>query len=271
MVCRRTRIDVARTTNAWVSNNVLQLLAVLLVAYLGLCAALFAFQRSLIYMPQRGATAPGTTALVVPAEGVRVVATVRPHAGPKALIYFGGNAETVTYSLPGLVASHPDHAIYLMNYRGYGGSAGKPSEAALFADALSLFDQVAPAHSHVVTMGSSLGAAVAVYLASRRPVARLVLVTPFDSLQELAASYYPFFPVRWLLQDKFESWRYASQVTVPTLVIAAEHDEIIPRASTELLHARFRGGLARLEVVAGANHNTVASSPQYIALLKGMP
>lgn len=258
----------ARIANRWVSNNVLQFLAVLLVGYLGLCAALFVFQRSLIYFPQHSSAAPGTTTLVVPTEGVRVVATVRPHDGPKALVYFGGNAETVTHSLPGLAAAHPDHAIYLMHYRGYGGSAGKPSEAALFADALALFDQIAPAHSHVVVMGNSLGSGVAVYLASQRPVARLVLVAPYDSLQELAAGLYPFFPVRWLLRDKFESGRYAAQVTVPTLLIAAEHDEIIPRASTELLHLRFRSGLARLHVVTGASHNTVTGSAQYIALLK---
>ena len=247
----------------------LQLLALILVAYLGLCAALFVFQRSLIYFPQRFAPASGTTTLVVPAEGARVVATVWPHDGPKALVYFGGNAETVTHSLPHLVAAHPDHAIYLMNYRGYGGSAGKPSEAALYADALALFDQVASTHSHVVAMGSSLGSGVAVYLASRRPVARLVLVTPFDSLEALAASHYRIFPVRWLLQDKYESWRYAPEVTAPTLVIAAEHDEIIPRASTELLHSRFRSGLARYQVVAGAGHNTVSASPAYVALLRG--
>ena len=98
-----------------------------------------------------------------------------------------------------------------------------------------------------------------------------MLVSPYDSLQDLAARHYPFFPVRWLLQDKYESWRYAPQVTAPTLLIAAEHDEVIPRASSELLHTRFRSGLAAYEVIAGAGHNSVSGSARYIALLKGPP
>lgn len=253
------------------SQSVWQLLSLVVLAYVGLCVALFAFQRSLIYLPQPGVFAQGATTLVVAAEGARVVATVRAHDGPRAVVYFGGNAENVGDSLPGLEAAFAGHAIYLMHYRGYGGSSGRPSEAALFADALALFDQVRAAHSHIVAVGSSLGSGVATYLASQRPVARLVLVTPFDSLQSLAQAHYPFFPVRWLLRDKYESWRYAPQVTAPTLLIAAEHDEIIPRASTERLHARFRSGLARYEVVKGANHNSVAAHARYIALLKGPP
>lgn len=249
----------------------LQLVSLVVLVYLGLCVALFALQRSLIYFPQPGIATPGTTTLVVPAEGARVLATVRPHDGPKAVIYFGGNAENVGYSLPGLEAAFPAHAIVLMHYRGYGGSSGRPSEAALFADALALYDQVGARHAHIEVVGTSLGSGVAVYLASQRPVARLVLVTPYDSLQEIAASHYPFFPVRWLLHDKYESWRYAPRVTAPTLLIAAEHDEVIPRASTERLRTRFRSGQAAYEIVAGASHNSVAGSARYIALLRGPP
>lgn len=249
----------------------LNLIVMVVVGYLGLCALLFFIQRSLIYFPQPVSPASGTATLTLPAGAERVVATVRAHAGPAAVVYFGGNAEDVAHSVPGLAAAFPDHALYLMHYRGYGGSSGKPSQAALFADALALFDKVQAEHPQVVAMGTSLGSGVAVYLASQRPVARLVLVTPYDSLQDLAARHYPFFPVRWLLQDKYESWRYAPQVTAPTLLIAAEHDEVIPRASSELLHTRFRSGLAAYEVIAGAGHNSVSGSARYIALLKGPP
>ena len=107
--------------------------------------------------------------------------------------------------------------------------------------------------------------------ASMRAVQRLVLVTPFDSLQELAALEYPYIPVSWLLQDKFESWRYAGQVTVPTLLVAAERDEIIPRSSTEKLHRSFRTGVASLKVVPGTGHNTISESPEYLPLLRGSP
>jgi len=194
-----------------------------------------------------------------------------PRKGPDAVVYFGGNAEDVNFSLPGLAAAFPKHAIYLMHYRGYGGSTGKPSEDALVADALALLDRVRSEHINVVVIGRSLGSGVAVHLASLRPVARLILVTPYDSLVGLAANQFPLFPVHWLLLDKFESWRYAAQVNVPTLIVAADRDEVIPRTSTEALYARFHSGVATLRVVAGASHNTISESPEYVPLLRGVP
>jgi pimeloyl-ACP methyl ester carboxylesterase len=247
---------------------VFTMLAIAATAYLALCAVLFVFQRSLIYFPQPGSLG-SANAVVLPTPQARVLVSVRPHHGPDAVIYLGGNAEDVSLSLPGLSIAFPGHAIYLLHYRGYGGSSGKPSEDALFADGLALFDKARAEHPNIVIVGRSLGAGVAVHVASLRPAARLVLVTPFDSLQELAARQFPYLPISWLLQDKFESWRYAPQVRAPTLILAAEHDEIIPRASTELLHSRFASGLASLRIVAGTGHNTVSDSPEYIPLLRG--
>jgi len=155
-----------------------------------------------------------------------------------------------------------------MHYRGYGGSSGTPSETALVADALRLFDHVRTQHADIVVIGRSLGSGVAVQLASARPAERLVLVTPYDSLQGLAARQFPYVPVRWLLRDKFASVAYAAKITAPTLLIAAEYDEVIPRSSTEALHARFAAGVATLHVVSGTGHNTISSSPEYTSLLR---
>jgi uncharacterized protein len=252
-------------------RTMLTLAAIVVLLYLGLCALLFMAQRSLIYFPQPPSLPSRAGTISLPVEGGDVLVTSRAHSGPNALLYFGGNAEDVSFSLPSLSAAFPDHAVYLLHYRGYGGSAGKPSEAALFSDALALFDRIHSEHQHIVVVGRSLGSGVAVYLASRRPVARLVLVTPYDSLQDLAMRQFPYFPVRWLLLDRFESSKYAAQVTAPTLLIAAEHDEIIPRSSTESLVTRFRHGVAALKVVPGAGHNTISDRPEYIPLLKGAP
>jgi len=246
-------------------------MVVVAAAYIGLCAFLFFFQGSFIYFPQPRAAGSGAATITLPVDGAQVLVTARPHVGPNALVYFGGNAEDVSYSLPSLAAAFPEHAIYLLHYRGYGGSSGTPSEAALFADAVALFDKVHSGHDNVVAVGRSLGSGVAVYLASVRPVARLVLVTPYNSIQELAALQFPYVPVRWLLRDKFESWKYAQQVTVPTLLVMAEHDEVIPRASTEALYGSFRTGVASLKIVTGTGHNTISEDPQYIPLLIGLP
>ena len=245
--------------------------AVAILAYVALCVALFAMQRSLIYFPQAGSAAPGASTLVLNVGDAQVRVTTHPAAGATAVIYFGGNAEDVSLSFPLLRAAFPDDALYLLHYRGYGGSTGSPSESAIVADATALFDNVRAQHREIVLVGRSLGSGVAVHLASLRPVRRLVLVTPYDSLQELAAAQFSFFPVRWLLRDKFESWRYVAGVTAPTLIIAAENDEVIPRASTESLYRRFRPGAAASSVVRGAGHNTISDSADYASLLKGSP
>jgi hypothetical protein len=242
-----------------------------LIAYLGLCATLFFFQRSLIYFPQPNSGSGGATTITLPAGTERVLVSTRPKEGPLALIYFGGNAEDVSFAMPSLSGAFPSHAIYLMHYRGYGGSSGSPSEKALFADALTLFDKVHDEHPKIEIIGRSLGSGIAVYVASRRPVARLVLVTPYDSLEELAELQYPYIPVKWLLIDKFESSKFAPHVTAPTLIIAAQHDEIIPRESTELLVSRFSRARVSYRVVAEAGHNTISGSPEYMALLKDPP
>jgi hypothetical protein len=241
---------------------------VIALAYMGVCALLYFFQRSLIYFPQPRSHVPGTTMIAMSLSGGEVLVRTRESGGPKAILYFGGNAEDVGHSFPGLAQAYPDRAIYLMYYRGYGGSTGKPSEAALVADAIALYDKVRASHDDVVVVGRSLGSGVAVQLASLRPVTRLVLVTPYDSILELAARQFPYFPVRWLLQDRFESSKYAERIAAPTLMIAAEHDEVIPRSSTDALLARFPRGVATLRVIAGAGHNTISESPEYVPALR---
>ncbi|MYM24156.1 alpha/beta fold hydrolase [Duganella sp. FT135W] len=243
---------------------------VLLAAYVGLCAALYLAQRSLIYFPQRSSKTNHPT-LTLAADGAQVRVTVQQRDGVNAVIYFGGNAEDVTASLPGLSAAFPDHTLYLMNYRGYGGSTGSPSEAALVADAQLLFDEAFRSHKNITVVGRSLGSGVAVQLASQRPVSRLILVTPYNSIQELAQQQFPYFPVRWILRDKFESWKYAERIATPTLLVMAEHDEVIPAASTHALYGHFAKGIATLTIVPRAKHNDISNYPAYNQLLRTPP
>jgi hypothetical protein len=119
-----------------------------------------------------------------------------------------------------------------------------------------------------VLVGRSLGSGVAVRLASQRPAARLVLITPYDSIEALARQQFPYVPVSWLLRDKFESWKYARQIEVPTLLILAARDEVIPRASSDALYGRFQPGVARLAVIPAAGHNDLSQRPQYLPLIK---
>lgn len=247
----------------------LMMLLVVAVLFVGVCGALFAFQRSLIYFPQPRSNQSGITLLTLQTSGGTALVSTRPNIGRDALIYFGGNGEDVSQDMPDLAGTFPADAIYLLHYPGYGGSSGSPSEQAIFTDALALFDRVHADHPNIVVIGRSLGSGVAVRLASVRPVARLVLVTPFDSLGDVAAAHYPYLPVRWLLLDKFESWRYAPRITAPTRILVAGDDEVIPRASTDRLRTRFKPGvLSSWVVVPGVGHNSISDSPDYWALLK---
>lgn len=256
-------------TNVSRMSRTLVLLIVIVAAlYLALCVALFVFQRALIYYPQPRAVGTSGTLLTLPVADARVLVSFRPHDGPNALIYFGGNAEDVSRNLPEFSQAFPDYALYLLHYRGYGGSSGSSSEEVIARDAITLFDQVYASHPHVAVVGRSLGSGVAVRLASQRPVARLVLITPYNSLEGLAARQFRWFPVRWLLKDKYQSWQYASRITVPTLLIAAEHDEVIPRPSTERLYTHFAKGVASLRVIPGTGHNSISESPEYLKALK---
>lgn len=238
------------------------------IVYVGLCAALFLFQRSLLYYPQPRPHGETSATLPLSVDGAELVISVRAHEGPNAIVYFGGNGENVAYNLPSFSDAFPEHALYLMNYRGYGGSSGSPNEADISRDALALFDYVHARHPNVIVMGRSLGSGVAIRLASQRPATRLVLITPYLSIAGLAAGQFPMFPVKWLIRDRYESWRYAPLIDVPTLLVAAEHDEIIPRASTDALYARFRPGVATLRVIPDTSHNTISATPMYAETLQ---
>ncbi|MFJ2458211.1 alpha/beta hydrolase [Pseudomonas neuropathica] len=250
------------------SRTLMPLVALIVAVYLVLCAALFFFQRSLIYFPQPNAVSGSDSQLILSMPDARVSVITRERVGPRALIYFGGNAEDVSRNLPEFAEAFPDYAVYLLNYRGFGGSGGSPSEAAIAEDALALFDQVYASHPQVAVVGRSLGSGVAVRLASQRPVQQLILVTPYNSLEEIAARQYPWVPVQWLLKDRFESGKYAAHIRVPTLLLAASDDEVIPRASTQRLLENFPQGVAVLRVVPDSGHNSISDRAQYLQWMK---
>jgi len=241
--------------------------AVLLTCYVLAAAYLFFKQRSFIYFPSR-AVEHEHPIRTFEFDGA-MVDVVELNAGqPNAILYFGGNAENVVFNVPEFSELFPAHTIYLVNYRGYGGSTGQPTEKALYSDAEAIFDTLRPAHQQIDVIGKSLGSGVASYLASVRDIGRLVLVTPYDSIANLAAARYPIFPVRWLLQDKFDSVGRAQKIRAKTLVIAAQHDRIIPLSHTSKLVAAFPPDQIAVETITNANHNSLTHDAAYHAALK---
>ncbi|MSR32945.1 MAG: hypothetical protein EXR99_15735 [Gemmataceae bacterium] len=249
-------------------SKILFCLKTLAIAYPILLVLLFFFQRNMIYLPMGGRSGDLEQTMTLPIAEAKVLVSFREKEGPKSLIYYGGNAEYPPDSLPGIAAAFPQHAVFLLHYRGYAGSSGNPSEKTIVADALALFDEVAKKHGEITLLGRSLGAGAAVQVASQRKPARLILVTPFNSLLDIAASRFPIFPARWLLLDKYESWRFAPQVAAPTLILVAENDDLIPPANSKKLLSCFAEGLAKMVTLAGADHNTISFHPQYYRLME---
>lgn len=203
------------------------------------------------------------------ADGHRLHGWFLPNGAPAhdapALIYFGGNGEEVSYvaldagGLRGI-------SLALLDYRGYGKSTGEPGEKALFSDALAIYDKVASFPGidpkRIVAMGRSLGSGVATYLASKRPLAAVVLVTPYDSITAVARAHYPFLLVGLFLRNRFDSVKRARTVDAPMLALIAGDDTIVPPARGAALVKAWRGP-AKSVVIPGAGHNDIAFAPAY--------
>jgi pimeloyl-ACP methyl ester carboxylesterase len=190
------------------------------------------------------------------ADGTRVHAWhVKAVDQSPLVLYFGGNAEEVSWLLDELPRRKLDAAWLLIDYRGYGASGGAPSARSLSADALLWYDYGTKLSAQILAFGRSLGSGVAVQLAAERPLAGLILITPFDSLEAVARHHYPFVPVKLLLKHRFDSAALAPQITAPLLCIVASRDEVIPAVHAKRLFDAW-GGPKRWLALPGGHNET---------------
>jgi pimeloyl-ACP methyl ester carboxylesterase len=250
------------------NNPVARLLIMVVLVYLGFGLLLYVNQRGFIYFPTPPVTLEGITALTIQNNGESIRVDVVNAGQSRALIYFGGNAEAVAYNAPALRQVFGNYTIYLMNYRGYGGSTGEPAEESLYSDALALFDQVSATHESVSVIGRSLGSGVASYLASQKAVHQLVLVTPFDSIESVAASQYPVYPISIMLWDKYDSISRVPAIQAKTLILIAINDYIVPASHGRKLASAFPEQQVTTVELSNAGHNTVSDNPRYYLLMR---
>lgn len=250
----------------------LGIVKVLLVLFVGASLLLYLFQGKMIFFPQPTMSANlsryADNEIRLQHGDVTLTGWFLNNgidANHPLIVYYGGNAEDVSLNFSDL-GRFAARSFLFMNYRGYGQSQGRPSERALFDDALFIFDQVIASEgiepSHVVLMGRSLGSGVAVHVAANRRVGGVVLVTPFDSLVNVARAHYPIFPVGWLLRHRFDSAALAPGIAVPALFLTASHDRIVPPRFSENLR-RVWGGPTTAVRIEGTDHNTIETSPDY--------
>ena len=226
------------------------LLVVVAIA-LGVPAAAWFAQERLIFFPQPVVSTAHLPARAAPfaveaADGTKLRGWIVPGAASPApaIVYFGGNAEEVSWSLAD--GRWPRAwTLVALNYRGYGESEGSPTARNLLADGLALHDAVAARADidpmRIVVFGRSLGTAVAAHVARERPVAGAVLVSPYDSLAAVGSHHYPWLPVSLLLRHRFEPAVDAARCTAPLLAIVAEGIRSFPSRARARCSTRGRG------------------------------
>ncbi|HMK69710.1 MAG TPA: alpha/beta hydrolase [Xanthobacteraceae bacterium] len=218
----------------------------MLCLYLGLAAALYLAQRSLMYFPETIRTTPAQAGLseaeevtLTASDGVEsVVWHVSPRDGKPVILYFHGNGGALRFRAGRFRKLIRDGiGLVALEYRGYGGLSGSPSEAGLVADAEAAYAFAAARYplQQLVPWGESLGSGVAVALAAIKPVGRVILEAPFTSTAALAAARYWFMPVGLLMKDQFHSDERIGKITAPVLILHGVQDGIVPYAMGERL------------------------------------
>ncbi len=227
------------TVLAWIA-------AVAVVLYVGLATMIYFAQRSLMYFPDTARTAPAAAGLLEAAEetltaadGVKsIVWHVAPRDAKPVILYFHGNGGALQYRVERFRKLIADGiGLVALEYRGYGGLNGTPSEQGLIADAEAAYAFAAARYqpAQLVLWGESLGSGVAVALAAEKPVGRVILEAPFTSALAVGERHYWYLPVRLLMKDQYRSDLRIGKVTAPLLILHGVHDRIIPYTMGERL------------------------------------
>ena len=255
-----------------------KLLLIPLFLYGAILLALFALQGRILFpaaaIGRSGPPPPGAAELIIAAGGETLHGLHIPPAQPAArnapvILGFGGNAWDAGDAAAYLHQILPEHDIIVFHYRGYGPSSGRPSAQALTADSLLVHDEATrlfPGRP-IVAVGFSIGTGVAAYLASRRALGGVVLVTPFDSLRRVAADHYPWLPVAWLFRNEMAAASWLEGREVPAAILAAGGDTVIPAARTAALRGRLRD-LVLDRTFRGAGHNDIYQRPDFQQALR---
>lgn len=263
----------------------LRVIGVILLLYLAFVAALWLFQARLLYMPAVGGTELANTPAdigleyndvePVTADGVRLHGWWIPADNARAsILFFHGNAGNISHRLDTIRLFHElDLSVFMIDYRGYGRSEGRPSEDGTAADARAawdwLTDEAGQQPDRIVIAGRSLGAAVAAELARERSPGAVILESPFRSVPIIAQEVYPFLPARWLSRFDYATEDHVGNISAPVLVIHSRDDEIIPFAHGEAVHAAANDPRSLLPLRGGHNTGFLASGNRYVDGIDG--
>jgi uncharacterized protein len=239
----------------------------LLITYIGLGVFLYLNQRDMLYFPTPQIETPyDTMTLFNEGESIKVIVLNRGHEN--AILYFGGNAESMASSSDYIAQQFPHFTVYLMDYRGYGASSGEPMEKGLYSDALKLYDTIETKHDRISIGGRSLGSGIATYVAAYREVSKLALITPFDSIVNVASGMYPVYPVSLLIEDTYDSVSRVKMIKAKTFIVIAEYDKVIKRVRTQKLIDAFDPDQLEVMIIKNRGHNDISSDLIYYKVMQ---
>jgi uncharacterized protein len=223
------------------------------------------FQRQLIYLPDRASPTPPhdvEEVALTTEDGLELLAWyLTPDTEPVTTILLApGNAGNRAGRVPTARAlNERGHAVFLLDYRGYGGNPGRASEAGLLADARAAHDHLLARTdvevARIAYLGESIGSAVVAALAAERPPAAVVLRSPFPELADVGRAAYPFLPVGTLLRDRHPTSDHLDVYEGPVLVVAGGSDSIVPSELSREVARRAEGTFVE---VPGVGHNDPA-------------
>ena len=201
-------------------------------------------------------------------KGIRTPSREEAAQNAPTLLGFGGNAWNAKTTALTLHRLFPDRDIVAFHYRGYAPSTGRPSAEALMSDSLAIFDSLRQGRIEepIVAVGFSIGSGVAAYLARHRPVAGLVLVTPFDSLEALALDLYWWAPVGLLFRHRMRTIEFVRDSLVPTALIAAVRDKVVPARRSAPLRAAIKNLVFERDIDSG--HNDIYDHPAFATAMR---
>ncbi|NKB33282.1 MAG: hypothetical protein GKR91_09300 [Pseudomonadales bacterium] len=243
-------------------------LGLIAAGYLAVCLLLYIFQRNLLYFPQQLTASAKPYIQTLDTNDGSLNLSVRNVDDSQAIIFFGGNADDVSQYLLPFSNAFPEHALFLVHYRGYGGSTGEPTEQAFHSDAREVYQLVSQSYSKITVIGRSLGTGVAIRLAREQDVEKLILISPYDSIAAVAQGRFRIFPVNLLMLDRFDSLQHAPHIDIPSLIITAETDGVIPHRHTDKLVAGMNPAVLRTATIAGTNHNSIFNNPESFVAIK---